>query len=207
MFIRETVIIRGHLFTACSITEKNSRMNSPMMISGPVLCTGILIVAKNPDAHHFLSEQFKNKKVRKEYLAIVKGKIPLKEGIISNYLMRDPSDRKKFTTDENRGKSAVTRFTVEKKWGNEYALLHLYPSTGRTHQLRVHMRHIKCPIVGDPLYGRKCPQFPESTLMLHALELKITLPSTGEETVFTAPVPERFTEMRASLDRLYQISS
>jgi 23S rRNA pseudouridine1911/1915/1917 synthase len=150
--------------------------------------SGVLIAAYDDEALVFLAEQFKNRKTRKLYAAMVKGVPKAGEGLIETFIARDPHDRKRFTVCADRGKAAITRYKVIRSWG-DHSLLLLRPKTGRTHQLRVHMRHIGCPIIGDPIYGIADPSRP---LMLHAKSLSITLPDREEPSVFKAPLPERF---------------
>lgn len=160
--------------------------------------SGVLIAAKNPESHEFLSRQFREKTNEKYYLAIVRGYPPKRRGSIETYLTRHPTDRKKFTTDESRGKFAHTEYRV--LWNRDkYALMLLKLNTGRTHQLRVHMFHIGCPIMGDPIYGRKDNLFPDVTLMLHAWKLKIDLPGHRGRKLFKAPVPRRFRRLMGDL--------
>jgi 23S rRNA pseudouridine1911/1915/1917 synthase len=158
--------------------------------------SGVIIAAYTEDALRFLSEQFKRRAVRKTYAAIVAGVPPQKEGLIDTTLCRDPRNRTAFMVSGTggKGKRAITRYKLIRSavsGGGIYSLLLVRPRTGRTHQLRVHLRHVGCPILGDPLYHKKDPRFPEATLMLHALSLEITLPH-GERRAFKAPLPERF---------------
>ena len=98
--------------------------------------SGVIIIAKNPRTHEFLSRQFRDKVTRKTYIAIVRGRLPKKHDIIDTYLARDRQNRKKFTVPSGpKGKQAITEYQVEKEFGN-YTFLNLYPHTGRTHQLR-----------------------------------------------------------------------
>jgi 23S rRNA pseudouridine1911/1915/1917 synthase len=156
--------------------------------------SGVLIAAYTEDALRFLSSQFKARTVKKTYMAIVAGIPPHDFGVIDTCLCRDSRNRKKFMASADKGKRAVTRYKLIRSWTQgpaRYSLLALMPRTGRTHQLRVHLRHIGCPILGDPLYSKKDPRFPEATLMLHALSLEITLPG-GRRRTFKASLPERF---------------
>jgi 23S rRNA pseudouridine1911/1915/1917 synthase len=166
--------------------------------------SGVIIVARSGAAHEFLAAQFKSRAVRKEYAAIVRGLPGGDSGRIDNFLARDRKDRKKFAAAEQGGKHAVTDYKVLKRWNLEgrgsYALVALYPRTGRTHQLRVHLSELGFPILGDPLYGRKDNLFPEATLMLHARRLRISLPGAAEPTTFKTELPQRFREVMASLD-------
>jgi 23S rRNA pseudouridine1911/1915/1917 synthase len=152
--------------------------------------SGLIITAKDPEAREFLARQFRDRETRKEYLAIVKGRPPAARGRIANHLARDPSDRKKFRVAE-AGKLAVTDYRLLAAFGR-YSFVALSPRTGRTHQLRVHMRELRCPILGDPVYSPRDERYPEATLMLHAYRLEICLPGNGERRRFRAPLPERF---------------
>jgi len=149
--------------------------------------SGIIIAAYDEEAQAFLCEQFKSRKVRKNYIAIVHGVPNAKTGRIETFIARDAHDRKRFAVSA-KGKTAVTFWKVLKSRQN-YSLVLLRPKTGRTHQLRVHMRHIGHPILGDPLYGSGEKGV---TLMLHSKSLAITLPSETSERIFSSPMPERF---------------
>jgi len=164
--------------------------------------SGVIIVAKNPRAHEMLAEQFRARTVRKRYIAVLKGRLPSASGRIETRLARDPRDRKKFTCVSVGGRPALTFYRVLKEYDG-YTQVSLRPRSGRTHQLRVHMRHLKAPILGDPLYGRPDPRFPEAGLMLHARSLAIRLPGESEPRVFEAPLPPRF---RAVLKELQSFS-
>lgn len=161
--------------------------------------SGVIISAKNPESLEFLASQFREKITQKFYLAIVKG-VPVKsEGIIETNIARDLSNRKKFSVSNNRGKNAVSRYKVIESWNN-FSLVLLGLETGRTHQLRVHMLHLGNSILGDPIYGRKSGLFPDVSLMLHAYELSIYLPSSANSKNkkpkrFRAPVPVRFVDI------------
>jgi len=162
--------------------------------------SGIIIAAYNEETHAFLAEQFKSRKVRKIYTAIVKGTPKEKKGRIETFIARDPKDRKRFAVSAN-GKTALTFYKVIKCWQN-YSLLLLRPKTGRTHQLRVHMRYIGHPILGDPVYNSGDSQFPDATLMLHSRSLAITLPGETEPHIFSSPMPERFLAVMEKLDNV-----
>ncbi|MDA3939586.1 MAG: RluA family pseudouridine synthase [Spirochaetia bacterium] len=167
--------------------------------------SGVIILAKNPDALEFLSSQFRNKTTQKFYLAIVKGVPIKKEGIIQTNIARDINNRKKFTVSETRGKLAVSRYKTIESYGN-LSLILLGLETGRTHQLRVHMLDLGNPILGDTVYGRKSGMFPEETLMLHAWQLSINLPSSTENeytkaSTFRAPIPDRFMKIIEKFSR------
>jgi 23S rRNA pseudouridine1911/1915/1917 synthase len=147
--------------------------------------SGVMICAKNSEALSWLQRQFSSRKVGKVYNAIIAGEMPSEDGVIDMPIARNPARPQQFHVAE-AGKHALTRYrTVASQHG--YSLLELRPETGRTHQLRVHLRELNHPIVGDLLYGGEAAD----RLMLHAAQLEITLPS-HERAVFTSPLPETF---------------
>jgi 23S rRNA pseudouridine1911/1915/1917 synthase len=160
--------------------------------------SGVLIAAYDDASLAFLSDQFKARTTRKTYIAVVAGSPPADKGTISTMIARDPRDRKRFAVSEKQGKAALTLYRVLERFSG-YAFIALRPKTGRTHQLRVHLRHLGCPILGDPIYGRKDALFPKATLMLHAFRLRISLPGAEKPSTFTAPVPERFKKVVRTL--------
>lgn len=163
--------------------------------------SGVIIVAKNPETHEFLSGQFRDKVTRKTYVAVVRGRLPKRHDLIETYIVRDRQNRKKFTVPgegSEKGRFASTEYEVAEEF-DKYTYCRLFPHTGRTHQLRVHMQHLNVPILGDPVYSRKDSRFPDVTLMLHAYSLEIFIPGVEEKQVFTAPVPERFTRFLEEL--------
>lgn len=146
--------------------------------------SGVMIGARNPESAHYLQKQFAKRSVKKDYYAVL-SKIPkIDKAIIDIPIGRDPNSPSTFRVD-SKGKNAVTFYQVVKTVGNE-CLVYLKPSTGRTHQLRVHMRHLNAPIKGDRIYGKK-----DKRLYLHASSLEITLPSRKRE-VFKSPLPREF---------------
>jgi 23S rRNA pseudouridine1911/1915/1917 synthase len=162
--------------------------------------SGVMIAAYDDDALAFLAGQFKSRKAKKTYIAIVTGIPPGKKGRIETFIARDTKDRKRFAIAA-RGRLALTYYSVIKTW-QTHSLVLLRPKTGRTHQLRVHLRYLGHPIAGDPLYGFTDTFFPTASLMLHAHSLAIILPGENTERVFKAPLPERFTAMIRSLNGL-----
>ena len=153
--------------------------------------SGLLMIAKNDDAHIKLAEELKDKKSLRKYWAIVHGNLPNDRGVIEAPIGRSEKDRKKQAVTA-KGKPAVTRFHVLERFGN-YTLVELQLETGRTHQIRVHMAYIGHPVAGDEVYG------PRKTLkghgqFLHARTLGFTHPKTGEVMKFTAEAPAIFQE-------------
>ncbi len=155
--------------------------------------SGVIIAAYNEKSHAFLSQQFKSRKTKKNYIAIICGAPKEKKGRIETFIARDPKDRKRFAVSD-KGKAALTFYKVLKTKGN-YSLVLLRPKTGRTHQLRVHLKYLGCPILGDSIYGGKDKNFPNATLMLHSKSLAITLFGETKERVFSSPLPERFSKI------------
>ncbi len=164
--------------------------------------SGVMVVAKNDFAHRSLSQQFKNREVFKMYLALVQGKPEKTEGEIQISVARHPTLRVKMTV-ASEGRIAVTYYKVLKSFDDLASLVAAYPKTGRTHQIRVHMKYIKHPILGDKLYGRADPIFVERQ-MLHAAVLQFRHPRRNELMKFIAPLPEDFKD---ALRRLHEESS
>ncbi|HGF1449308.1 TPA: RluA family pseudouridine synthase [Streptococcus suis] len=153
--------------------------------------SGLLMIAKNDEAHTKLAAELKEKKSLRKYLAIVHGNLPNDRGMIEAPIGRSEKDRKKQAVTA-KGKEAVTRFQVLERFG-DYSLVELTLETGRTHQIRVHMAYIGHPVAGDEAYG------PRKTLkghgqFLHAQTLGFTHPRTGELVEFTAEAPAIFKE-------------
>jgi len=153
--------------------------------------SGVIMCAKNQEALSFMQKQFSQRKVKKAYLAIVRGHLKTKEAVIDMPIERNPKAPATFRVGVN-GKSAVTLYKVLQET-DEYSLIEMRPTTGRTHQLRVHLAEQGYPIIGDPLYGKGA--FGDR-LFLHALSLEITLPNRERQT-FTAPMPQEFADLLA----------
>jgi len=160
--------------------------------------SGVIIAAKNPAAHAFLARQFHDRTARKRYVAVTIGAPPGPSGRVADRLGRDPRDRKRFSRVAKGGRSALTLYKVIRTYAapgppeHTYGLVALSPRTGRTHQLRVHLKRLGTPVLGDPLYGSRDSLFPEATLMLHARSLCIQLPGETEARTFLSQLPQRF---------------
>jgi 23S rRNA pseudouridine1911/1915/1917 synthase len=152
--------------------------------------TGLLVVAKNDKAHLSLSEQIREKSASRKYKALVEGVIKHDNGEVDAPIARHKSDRKKMAVVLG-GREAKTLYKVEQRFA-AHTLLDVTLTTGRTHQIRVHMAHIKHPVVGDAVYGYKKQKFNLEGQMLHAYELSFNHPETGERMTFNAPLPEDF---------------
>lgn len=160
--------------------------------------SGLLMVAKNDEAHESLSQQLKDKTVIRRYVSLVHGEIPHDKGTIDAPIGRSKINRQSQTVIEG-GKPAVTHFTVLENF-EDYTLIECQLETGRTHQIRVHMQYIKYPIAGDPLYGPR-KTLPGQGQYLHAKTLGFVHPKTGEELYFEAELPENFQEILKTLNK------
>ena len=161
--------------------------------------SGVIVVAKNDKAHINLSEQIKNHKVEKTYIALVKGVVKANEATIDMPIGRSTKDRKKMAVTKT-GKNAITHFKVIKRFHN-YSLLEVKIETGRTHQIRVHLSQIGYPIVGDTTYSNGKNEWGIKGQCLHAKSLKFKHPITGKEMFLEAKMPEYFEEVINELDK------
>ena len=164
--------------------------------------SGLMVVAKHDAAHRALAAQFADRTLSRTYLALVWGVPSPRAGRIDAPIGRDPKDRKRMAVVARGGKSAITDYEVERVLvAGTLALVRCTLQTGRTHQIRAHLAHLRTPLVGDPVYGGRkkkaiagfCHQ------ALHAAELRFRQPTTGQMMHFTAPLPEDFTRL---LERL-----
>lgn len=159
--------------------------------------TGILVIAKNDEAHNKLSDQLKEHSMKREYYALVEGRIKANSGTIDKPLARSKKDRLKIAIVEG-GKRAVTHYEVIERFKNT-TLVRCVLETGRTHQIRVHMSSIGYPLVGDPVYGFKKGKFKCEGQMLHAKTLGFIHPRTNEYVEFTSELPENFKALIGNL--------
>lgn len=159
--------------------------------------SGLMIAAKNPESLEYLSSQFRERTVKKNYLAIVRGRLPDSEGEIDRPIGRDPRDRKRFSVKVRNSKHALTRYQVL-GYERGYSLVKLRILTGRTHQIRVHLLSLGCPVLGDPIYSRKDAGFPEASMMLHSWKLGLMVPEHGKQR-FEAEIPDRFIQVISEL--------
>lgn len=159
--------------------------------------SGLLIVAKNDNAHVKMSEQIKNHEVKKTYIALVRGVFKENEATIDMPIGRSTSDRKKMAINKN-GKNAITHIKVLKRF-DKYTLLKVNIETGRTHQIRVHLSHIGYPIVGDYTYSNGKNEFDVVGQCLHAQKLEFKHPITQKDMCLEAELPQYFKDI---LDKL-----
>ncbi len=169
--------------------------------------SGVIITAKNRKSEEFLHEEFlHHSRITKEYIAICCGRPKILEGKLETQIIRDPKDRKRFkaVVGTEEGKKAVTIYKCFATYG-PFSLMRIRIKTGRTHQIRVHMKFLGCPIMGDPIYGNflKGSPFQSASLMLHAYLLKIRIPGKKEKMIFKACVPLRFKKVLRTLHQKY----
>ncbi len=190
--------------------------------------SGVIVTAKNRGAEEWLQAQFKSRRLKKEYILIVRGCPPKKDGIVDTLIVRDNADRKRFKAlpldggsikhekfgedaegrqknllpSPSAGKRAVSLYHVVSVYG-PYSLVRVRLLTGRTHQIRVHMKFLSCPVLGDAIYSKKDPLFPNESLMLHSRLLTIRLPGQKNFSSFKAAVPERFKRVIKALKEAY----
>jgi len=161
--------------------------------------SGLILLAKNDAAHHWLQDQFRLRKVEKTYLALVDGKPPTPSGRVEAAVGRDPSHRKRMAVvPKERGREAISEYRTLESFP-AHTLLEFHPLTGRTHQIRVHCAFLGCPIVGDRVYGLKQPSLPIDRHFLHAGRIRITLPGESEPREFEAPMDETLLDVLARL--------
>ncbi|MGL5268426.1 MAG: RluA family pseudouridine synthase [Spiroplasma sp.] len=161
--------------------------------------TGLLIVAKNNQSHYFLSQELKNHQIKREYIALVHGRINSRSGTIDAPIARDRHSRLKMTVSEINARNAVTHFKVLERF-DQYTLIGCQLETGRTHQIRVHLQWINHPVVNDPLYSKYSIEDSNFGQYLHAYKITFIHPKTKKIMIFKSDLPEFF-ENRVQLLR------
>ena len=160
--------------------------------------TGLLVVAKNNDAHISLTNQLADRSLSRTYYAIVHGNIKEDSMTVDAPIARSTQDRKKMTVSEKNSRNAITHITVLERFG-KYTYIRCKLQTGRTHQIRVHTKHIGHAILGDKTYGPKKEEFNLAGQLLHAGEIGFVHPKSKENVSFSAPLPEDF---KITLERI-----
>ena len=196
---KEPTLVSGLLAHCRSLSGVNGEFRPGIVHRIDKNTSGLLVCAKNDRAHHLLAAQFEDRSLSRKYYALVSGVIQEESGTIDAPIGRDPKDRTKMTVTPDHSKPAVTEFTVLKRY-REYTFIECKLKTGRTHQIRVHMKFIKHPIAGDPEYGIRKDALAESQL-LHAHEITFIHPATKERMTFEAPLPEEFRKVLEYLDQ------
>ena len=162
--------------------------------------SGVMVIAKTAQSHCELARQFQNREIKKYYYAICDGVFNCHQGEIECLLARDRNNRKLFEVSKTGGKESRSTYVVIRQYVKA-ALVKVIIHTGRTHQIRVHMKSINHPVVGDVLYNNRVGRFPGKSLMLHSAFIEIKHPVTGEKMTFEAPLPERFIQMQKELEQ------
>ncbi len=161
--------------------------------------SGLILLAKNDKTQRFLQDQFRLRKIRKTYIALVDGAPPTPTGRIEAAIGRDPRDRKRMAiVPPHKGREATSEYRTLESFPS-YSLLEIHPITGRTHQIRLHLAYIGCPIVGDRIYGRRSPSLALERHFLHAFRLVVQLPSERQARTFEAPLPPELENILAQI--------
>lgn len=161
--------------------------------------SGVIMLAKNDHIHRQLQVQFSARQVQKVYLALVDGKPPTPTGRIEASIGRDPTHRKQMAVVlPKKGRQAISEYRTLEAFP-EHTLLEIHPITGRTHQIRLHLSYLDCPVVGDTKYGRRKPSITTERHFLHAARLTINLPGESQARTFKAPLPEELEQILQDL--------
>ncbi len=185
-------LVNGLMYLSKDLSHVNGEFRPGIVHRIDKDTSGLLIVAKNDKAHRILAEELKEKKVKRKYITLVSGVINHDVGEIDAPIGRDPSDRKKMCVTSTNSKDAITHFRVLERYKNA-SLIECELETGRTHQIRVHMKYINHPVINDPVYGKN--NHGEFGQLLHAKEITFTHPTTKEVMTFSCEVPEEFNKI------------
>lgn len=191
-------LVNGLMYHSKNLSTINGEFRPGIVHRIDADTTGLLMVAKNDNAHMKLAKQLEEKTAHRIYYAIVEGVINNETGTIDAPIGRDNRDRKKMAVCEENSKHAVTHFRVIERY-KRATLIELKLETGRTHQIRVHMKYIGHPVVNDPVYGNRKMIFDESGQCLHAKELGFVHPVTNEFMKFDSDLPECFVNIMEML--------
>ncbi len=189
----EDTLVNGLLYREESLSGLGGELRPGIVHRLDKDTTGLLVVAKTDLAHLSLAEQIAVHSAGREYLALAEGRFSQDEGVVDKPIGRDRHDRKRMAVDPE-GRPARTHYKVEKRF-ERTTLLSLKLETGRTHQIRVHLRSLGHPVCGDPIYGFQKSGAGSCPLMLHACRLRLRHPVTGEELCFQADPPEDFLQV------------
>ena len=163
--------------------------------------SGVILLAKNDRTHHWLQDQFRDRQVKKTYLALLDGSPPTPEGRVEAHIGRDTSQRKRMAvTSPKKGREAISEYTTQEKF-DHHTLVRVSILTGRTHQIRVHMAFLGCPVAGDLVYGRQHSTIGVKRHFLHAHKLQVIIPGEATPQTFEAPLPEELESVLQSLRR------
>lgn len=190
-------LVNGLLYHSKNLSDVNGEFRPGIIHRIDAYTTGLLMVAKNNEAHDILAQELSEKKTTRKYWALVWGVINHDTGTIDAPIGRDPKDRKKMCVTATNSKNAITHFRVLERYKNA-TLIELSLETGRTHQIRVHMSYIGCPVVNDAVYSKR-KLIDETGQCLHAKTLGFIHPKTKEYMEFNSELPECFTNIMTIL--------
>lgn len=194
-------LVNGLMFHLKNLSSINGVLRPGIVHRLDKNTSGLMIVAKNDKSHNYLAECLKEHSIYRIYYALVEGNVKEDQGIINAPLGRSEKDRKKRAVTSKNSKEAITNFLVVKRFVN-YTLVKLKLETGRTHQIRVHMKYIGHPVVGDDVYGSKTNKFGLSGQLLHSKILGFMHPTTKEYMEFDTELPNYFTDVLNKLKEL-----
>lgn len=195
---RDNTLVNGLMYYTTNLSDMNGEERPGIVHRIDKDTSGLLIVAKTNKAHEILADNFKNKEIKREYIALLKGVFPHNSATIDAPIGRDKNDRKKMTVTSENAKNAVTHLKVLKRY-KKYTLVSLILDTGRTHQIRVHMKYIGYPVYNDPVYTNdKTDSFGQ---FLHSYKMDFKHPITKEDMHFECPLPEEFQNFIDSLEQ------
>ena len=195
----DNTLVNGLMYYTNSLSNINGEERPGIVHRIDKDTSGLLLIAKNNKAHQILADDFANKRVKREYIALLNGVFPHNKATIDAPIGRDENDRKKMTVTDKNSKKAVTHLTVIKRYKN-HTLVKLVLDTGRTHQIRVHMKYIGYPVYNDPVYsGKKCSEFGQ---FLHSAKISFIEPITKEKLEFQAMLPKYFQDYLDTLEEL-----
>jgi len=184
-------LVNGLLYHLENLSSVNGDMRSGIVHRLDMNTSGLMLVAKNDKSHNFLAKCLKEHSINRIYYALVEGNLKDDSGVIDAPLGRSEKDRKKRTVTLKNSKNAVTHYRVLERF-SKYTLIRLKLETGRTHQIRVHMKYIGHPVVGDDVYGSKTNKFNLNGQLLHSKSLGFVHPTTGEYMEFDSQLPDYF---------------
>ena len=182
-------LVNALMFYSKNLSDINGKVRPGIVHRLDAYTSGLMLVAKTNKAHVILSDDFKHKRVKREYIALLDGVLPHNSATIDAPIGRDELERKRMTVTSNNSKNAITHLKVIKRFTNN-TLVSLLLDTGRTHQIRVHMKYIGYPVTNDPVYG-KCFN-KDFNQMLHSKTISFVHPITKKEMFFTSELPEHF---------------
>jgi len=194
----DNTLVNGLMYYTKNLSDINGEERPGVVHRIDKDTSGLIIIAKNNKSHEILSEYFQNhQNIKREYIALLIGEFPHETATIDAPIGRDTTDRKKMTVTDKNSKNAVTNLKVLKRYKG-YTLVSLILETGRTHQIRVHMKYIGYPVYNDPVYtNKKCSEFGQ---FLHSYKMELIHPTTKEQMEFTAPLPAYFQEFLDTLE-------